>query len=270
MSASSEQCRTLVLVGLAWCFGGCGEDEGGAGSMADRLALSTGPASTAQTANWREPGIVAGAEAGSFALRDGRVSASLTREGAVITGAGGAEGAWQLRWTPVGARGLAPRPEDELPGKVNHLTGDPSGWRTGLPHYGRLVYPDVVPGIALTVESRRHALAYRFDLSAGADPRAIRLRYAGAEDVVVEDHGRALRVRTGGGSLRETGLSCFQEDQGARRDVPCRYAVLARDDGAVEVGFDVGPFDRERSLVVDPVIGWSSYLGGSFGDTAHG
>lgn len=153
---------------------------------------------------------------------------------------------WPLPWTLVGARAAPPRSDGQ-----------------------RVVYRDVYPGIALTLESRRDDLTYRFDLAPGADPAAIRLHYTGAGDAVVEDGGRALRLRAGSRSLRESGLACFEGDA-AGRAIACRYAVVARRAAAIEVAFEVAPFDRSRGLVIDPVIAWSSYLGGSDIEIAYG
>jgi beta-propeller repeat-containing protein len=126
-------------------------------------------------------------------------------------------------------------------------------------------------GIRLTVESRLDGVAYRFDVAPGADVGAIRTRYEGADEVRLEDG--ALLVRAGSHVLREQGLRCFQDLEGKRLDVPCRYEVSRARDGAFEVAFAVEPYDRTRALVIDPEIGWSSYLGGSGtgnGDIGYG
>jgi len=139
------------------------------------------------------------------------------------------------------------------------LHGDAAQRAQGMPTYGRLAYPDVYPGVKLTVETRRHALMYRFDVAPGADPGAIRMRYAGADGVAIEEKGKALRIHAGDKSLRETGLRCFQGSDD-EVDVPCRYAFGPENDGIV---IALGPYDRSRSLVIDPQIGWSSFLGAS-------
>jgi beta-propeller repeat-containing protein len=118
------------------------------------------------------------------------------------------------------------------------------------------------PGVRLMVESRLDAVAYRFDVAPGADAGAIRTRYEGAEEVRAEDGGRALWVRAGTQVLHEQGLRCFQDIDGERLDVLCRYEVSRARDGTFEVAFAVGPYDRARALIIDPEIGWSSYLGG--------
>ena len=111
------------------------------------------------------------------------------------------------------------------------------------------------PEIRLTVESRQDAVVYRFDVPPGADPRAIRMRYAGADDLRVEDDGRALRIHAGTQTLREHGLRCFQDAPGGRRHIACRYAVARSADDPIEVAFDIGPYDHTRALIIDPEIG---------------
>jgi len=152
-----------------------------------------------------------------------------------------------VRWTLVGASEVAPLSGEAVP--------------------GRLVYPEVYPGVKLTLEPRRHGFAYRFDLAPGADAGAIRMRYEGADEIVGDDGGRALRVRVGNRWLREDGLRCFQEEGSrARTAVPCRYVTKA----PAEVLVALGSYDRQRPLVIDPEIGWSSYLGGGNIDEGRG
>ena len=164
---------------------------------------------------------------------------------------------------PTEPKPVTVAPEAPLRGRVYDLRGAPSTWGRGLP--GRLVFPDVHPGITLVWETRRHGMAYRFDVAPRADARAIRVRYQGAA-VSVDEGGRALRVRMGDLALVERGLTCFQEAPDGRRDVACRYEKTDRD----EVAVALGPYDRDRPLVIDPEIDWSSYLGGTNADHGRG
>ena len=141
--------------------------------------------------------------------------------------------------------------------------------RPSLAAPGPHVYDDVYPGIRLTVEGRPGAMAYRFDLAPGADPRAIRMRYDGAEAIYAEKDGRSLRIHAGGRVLREHGLRCFQPGPPTLREIACTYAVRAGPSGRTKVGFRLGRHDTSSALVIDPVIQWSSYLGGGGGEQGH-
>ena len=239
--------------------------------LVSACARSRSPADneTAQTVAWNAPGFSA-AEPGSkarFVLRDGTVSVWAAESGLALVLPGGGPA---LRWTLAGAQEVEPRGDGPLPGRVHRRVGAPSMWQTGLPTYGRLIFDGVYPGVRLTVESRRHAVAYRFDVAPGGDPGAIRMRYAGADGASVEKGGRSLRVHAGGRALREDGLFCYQEISGSRREVPCRYRIAAGTDAAYEVALDIGAYHRDRRLVVDPTIAWSSYLGGDGDDFGYG
>jgi beta-propeller repeat-containing protein len=134
----------------------------------------------------------------------------------------------------------------------------------------RIVCEDVYPGIRLTLDGGAEGVTYRFDFAPGVEPSVIRMRYDGVEEVTVKEGGGALRIHAGGRALREDGLRCYQETSGSQREVSCAYRVARVGDGGYEVAFDIAGYDHSRGLVVDPIIAWSSYLGGYWGDVGYG
>ncbi|MFH0901287.1 MAG: SBBP repeat-containing protein, partial [Pseudomonadota bacterium] len=177
---------------------------------------------------------------------------------------------WGLHWNLTGARPVAPRPEGELPGKVSYFVGPERAWRTGIPTFARVAYAQVYPGIDMTVESRRHGVEYRFVVEPGAKVDALRMRYRGALAVRVVEDGKGLEIETGLGVIREEGLTCYQKTAAGRREVAARYSKVRAGSEELEweYGIEVGEHDAMLALVVDPVIGWSSYLGGGGGSTS--
>lgn len=154
-----------------------------------------------------------------------------------------------------------PRPVglEELAGKSNYLVGpDPSRWRTNVPNYGRVKYEGVYPGVDLIYYGTNRQLEYDFALAPGADARRIRLRVEGSGALRVDADGD-LVLPTPAGEVRQHAPRAYQEVDGARRAVPCRYVLR----GARGVGFELGAYDRARPLVIDPVLSYSTYLGGS-------
>ena len=102
-----------------------------------------------------------------------------------------------LRMQLVGANpGAAAAGLDELPGKTNYLRGAPSQWVTDVPHYARVAYPDVYPGVDLVYYgTSQRQLEYDFVVAPGADPRAVRLAFPGADGMTLDDQGNlVLRV----------------------------------------------------------------------------
>ena len=102
-------------------------------------------------------------------------------------------------------------------------------------------------------------------MAPGADPSVITLRFAGEEQLRIDSHGE-LRLQTGGGEVRWHKPVIYQEVNGVRQIVDGRY--LRKDNNAV--GFEVASYDRSRALIVDPVLVYSTYLGGSYDDIGRG
>ncbi len=152
-----------------------------------------------------------------------------------------------------------------LPGIVNRLLGSsPGGWRTNLPTYSSVVYRGLYPGVDLVYEVNGGELKSEFRLAAGVAPEVIRWRYRGAEAVSVDRDG-SLVVAAAGGRLREQAPVVFQDGDGGPLKVEGRFQVHA--DGSA--GFTIGGYDAGRPLVIDPVLLFSTYLGGSGLDTAR-
>lgn len=177
--------------------------------------------------------------------------------------------------------------EDELPGKTHYFTGSsPSGWRTNVPNYSKVRYAQIYPGVDLVYYGREQQLEYDFVVSPGADPRSIRLKIAGAPltakadgkgskraGLRVDRHGDLL-VQTDHGEVRwlkpvayQPGVT-FRGTESVPRlpnPLPGRVDVRYVLKLSGEIGFAVGAYDRTRPLVIDPVLSYSTYLGGSSG-----
>jgi hypothetical protein len=102
-------------------------------------------------------------------------------------------------------------------------------------------------------------LKSEFQVAPGADPSQIRLRYTGTEELRIE--GGALVIPAGGRELREQAPSAYQERAGRRIQIESRFALSAG-----TVGFVLGDYDPKLPLVIDPVLCYSTLLGGSGAD----
>lgn len=147
-------------------------------------------------------------------------------------------------------------------GTANYLTGQPEEWRTGIPLYAAIQYDELYPGIDLVFYGSEGRLEYDFILRPGADPARIRIRFDGAEDLRLD--GGDLVLSTAGGELRHHRPRIYQERPEGRVEIGGEYRVL----GPREAGFRVASYDSGRALVIDPVLSYSTYLGGSGDDRA--
>jgi uncharacterized protein (TIGR03437 family) len=150
-------------------------------------------------------------------------------------------------------------------GQVNYLTGsDRSLWRTGLPTYDRVTYEHLYAGIDLIYYGREGEVEYDFRVAAGADPGAIRMRYSGADAICIDAAGD-LVLTTAAGEIRHRRPVIYQDWDGRRREIGGRYRLRGR-----EVAFEIGAYDRRHELVIDPIVTYGSYIGGSDTDVGYG
>lgn len=156
--------------------------------------------------------------------------------------------------------------EEPLQGEMNYFIGNDRGrWRTGVPTYRRVRYEEVWPGIDMLWHGTRNALEYDFVVAPGVDPSRIALEVAGAERLRIDASGN-LVAETAAGEVVQHAPVLYQESARGRTPVTGRYVLR----GESEVRFEVGPYDRTRTLIIDPVLEYSTFLGGSSNDEAFG
>jgi hypothetical protein len=148
---------------------------------------------------------------------------------------------------------------ERQPGVANYLVGrDRSQWLTNVPMYGRVDVKGVYPGTDLTYYGTEGQLEYDFVVAPGADPAAIHLRFEGALPTLADNGDLLLAPEPGSAPVRLRKPVLYQEIGGVRRTVEGAFQLAAS-----EVSFRVGAYDRGAPLTIDPVVVYSSYLGGS-------
>ncbi len=151
-----------------------------------------------------------------------------------------------------------------LPGTVNYFIGhDAAQWRTGIPTYSDVVYGGVYPGIDLHYYGNHRQLEYDFVLNPGADPHNIALEFDGAKGLAIDNVGN-LALDSDAGKVTLLKPSIYQMVGGEKKSVSGGYVLRPHH----SVGLQLGPYDATKALVVDPVLVYSSYLGGSGWDGA--
>ena len=147
---------------------------------------------------------------------------------------------------------------DPLPGKSNYFLGnDDAKWRRGVPQFGRVRYENVYPGINLLFYGNQGRLEYDFQVAPGADPGQAELEFDGAKKLELKDG--ALVIHSEDGRVRLEAPRVYQEIGGQQHAVDGRFVLR----GANRAGFAVGSYDHSRELVIDPILTFSTYFGGS-------
>ena len=157
-----------------------------------------------------------------------------------------------------------PHGAEQLSGTVNYFRGnDPSRWQSGVPTFAKVQFTGVYPGVDLVYYGNQGQLEYDFVVAPNANPKNIRLHFAGADKLQLAPAGD-LAVRAKNGRIVFHRPTVYQEEDGRRHPVDGRFKLLADN----SVGFALGDYDHDRALVIDPVLVYSTYLGGTRQDQA--
>ena len=154
---------------------------------------------------------------------------------------------------------------EPLPGLVNYFLGsDPKQWHTNIPTYAKVQYQQVYPGVDMVYYGSNQQLEYDFVVAPGADPNVIQLAFNGADKLEVNQQNLVLHTNVGSVQLHKPVV--YQEIEGKRREIASHYVLK----GTNQVGFSMAAYDHKQPLIVDPVLSYSTYLGGSNYDEGNG
>lgn len=156
---------------------------------------------------------------------------------------------------------------DQLATRTNYLIGnDPSRHFANVPNYGAARYQNVYNGIDVNWHaSAKNSLEYDFVVAAGADPSQIALRFSGVTGIDQDQAGNLI-LHTAGGDIREHAPVSYQDINGSRQQVDSCFVVGP----GGEVRFQLGHYDRNYALTIDPKWSYVTYLGGRSEDSALG
>jgi hypothetical protein len=208
-----------------------------------------------------EPNVGQAAADAQFLAHGAAYAIALTEQGAKLSlgnaGAGKSPDEIQLR-VQRSRTAAKPTPEEALPGRVNFLIGnDPSKWHTDVHTYAKVRYAGVYPGIDLVYYGMQGKLEYDFAVAPNADPKAIGLQFEGAAGLGVDNQGN-LQVRSHGGEITFLRPVAYQEIGSRRVPVNATYRVSGN-----TLRFKMGAYDHRERLIIDPVLSYFSYLGGT-------
>lgn len=168
--------------------------------------------------------------------------------------------------------GSNPKPivegQDQLPSIVNYFIGnDPAKWRTKIPTYAKVTYQEAYPGIDVAYYGNQGRLEYDFIVAPGADPNQIRIAFEGAAEMKIADSGDLL-LTTALGEVRLQQPVVYQEGEGGRRQMVGASYIRKQPFQDDTVKIELAAYDVTKPLLIDPVLSFSSFLGGVGGDDA--
>ncbi|MDQ1640211.1 MAG: hypothetical protein QOF62_3550 [Pyrinomonadaceae bacterium] len=155
--------------------------------------------------------------------------------------------------------------QQALPGRVNYFSGsDPRRFHTNIRTYGGVRYARVYPGIDVVYYGKQRQLEHDFIVAPEANADQIKLRFEAADAVKLNAAG-GVTISAGASVMNLEKPVAYQIVNGERRVVASSYTLNSDN----SIGFKLGQYDHERQLVIDPVLFYSSFLGGSAADAAN-
>jgi hypothetical protein len=168
---------------------------------------------------------------------------------------------------PIGAN-KNPRivAEDLQQGRVNYFIGDDkSKWRTNIPAYKAVRYEDVYKNIDIKFYGNNRRLEYDIVVKPGADPSVVMLGYQGIDGLKLTGEGELL-VAVGGSHLIQRKPYIYQQINGKRVEIAGAFKLYSK----TTYGFELGTYNKHYPLIIDPVLTYSTYLGGADEDYGRG
>jgi len=209
-----------------------------------------------------EPNLGQSAKAVKFLSRGSGYTLFLTATEAVFSLRPVREKASQavLHMKLPGANQNAPvEGQQPLPGKVNYMIGnDRNQWHTGIPTFRQVRYSNTWPGVDMVWYGTQNQLEYDFVIKPGNDVSKVRLSFAGADKLHINEAGDLL-LNVNGEEMVQSAPVVYQDGVQGRETVSGKYVLK----GAHEVGFEVGQYDVNKPLVIDPILVYSTYIGGA-------
>ena len=168
---------------------------------------------------------------------------------------------FQVHGEQMGVRFINANPDVSIEGlvplaaKLNFFLGQ-ANWKTNVPSYSKIVYRSLYAGIDMTYGETGRQIESEFLVAPFADPALIRLEYT--QPVSVDAAGNLI-AGAAENILREATPEIYQQIGAARVKVAGRYRIF----DSHTIGFEIGAYDHSAPLVIDPVISYCTYLGGS-------
>ena len=160
----------------------------------------------------------------------------------------------------------------KLAGVSNYFIGhDPRHWRTGVARYGQVRYAGIYAGVDLVYYGNQRQLEYDFVVAPGADPHQIHLGFSGARRAQVDPCGN-LVLHLKDSTVQWHKPIIYQNINGERKPVAGTYQLKTQNSKfkTHTVSFRLAAYDHRQPLIIDPILSYSTYLGGNGADQANG
>ncbi len=209
-------------------------------------------------------------------LSEGESVARSTERSNSRRGEKGAEFS-QVRLFPIGIhKDVRIDGQEQQDGRVNYFLGKgPAKWKTNIPTYGSIVYQEAYPGIDFRFYGSNQRLEYDVIIKPGAKPSQVKFGYQGVQNFRTTEEGDLHLELPDGGILVHKKPMAYQEINGkhvnvaGRFDIEQRSPYSSKESPDFVFGFEVASYNGNYPLIIDPVLVYSTYVGGSGSDAGY-
>jgi hypothetical protein len=148
--------------------------------------------------------------------------------------------------------------EDNVVTKTNYISGQKDTWKTNIPNFKSIRYQEILKNIDVTYYGNNGRLEYDFIVKPKANVNDIKVKFNGVDSLKINNKGQ-LVLEVGQDHILQNNPIAYQVDtNGLRREVEAKYQLKNN-----QVQFEVGQYDTSIDLIIDPVLEYSRYYGGS-------
>lgn len=151
-----------------------------------------------------------------------------------------------------GARFISNKPTGN---DANYFIGnDPTYWKTDVQSFSEVLLKDIYPGVDVRYYGGDEKIKYDLVLAPGSDPRKIKMQYNGVDGLRLKNGD--LIIKTSVGDVKEYAPIAYQIINGQKRNITCKYVITGN-----ILSYEVGAYDKQAVLVIDPTLVFSTYTG---------
>ncbi|CAN5569257.1 hypothetical protein BH11BAC1_BH11BAC1_06740 [soil metagenome] len=159
----------------------------------------------------------------------------------------------------VNANACNPGGSEPLASRTNYFLGNNNNnWKQDLQNYNALQYRNLYKNIDLKYYMLNDEVKYDYTVHPGGDVEDIEMKYSGIEMLTVDKSG-ALCIQTRLTELKDYLPRSYQVIDGKEIPVKVHYHLTGR----YSVGFIAEAYNKNYPLIIDPVLIYSTFVGGS-------
>lgn len=145
---------------------------------------------------------------------------------------------------------------------TNYLINNKS--QINIENFTKIKYESIYKGIDIIYYGNEKQLEYDFIVAPNANPNLIKLAFSEATNLIINQQGDLI-INVNGQIIYQKKPDIYQYINGNKKSIKGNYKLSESN----QISFQIGDYDSTKALVIDPVIGYSTFLGGTDNDFSN-